>query len=52
MYDRKSVGPRMEPRGTLTGYSCEDFNPEPLKDVYYWEKKKYGQISYQKFYKT
>ena len=27
MYSRKSVGPRMEPRGTpaLTGYSCEDF---------------------------
>ena len=27
MYSRKSVEPRMEPRGTpaLTGYSCEDF---------------------------
>ena len=27
MYSRKSVGPRIEPRGTpaLTGYSYEDF---------------------------
>ena len=27
MYNRKNVGPRMEPWGTpaLTGYSCEDF---------------------------
>ena len=27
MYSIKSVGPRLEPRGTpgLTGYSCEDF---------------------------
>ena len=27
MYSRKSVRPRMEPRGTpaITGYSCEDF---------------------------
>ena len=29
MYNRKSVGPRMEPWETpvLTGYSCEDFQP-------------------------
>ena len=29
MYNRKSVGPRMEPWGTppLTGYSCKDFSP-------------------------
>ena len=27
MYNRKSVGPRMEPLGSpeLTGYSCENF---------------------------
>ena len=27
MYSKKSVGARIEPRGTpaLTGYSCEDF---------------------------
>ena len=39
MYNRKSVGPRMEPWGTptLTVYFCEDVPPEAL---YYWEKKK------------
>ena len=27
MYSRKSLGPRVDPRGSpaLTGYSCEDF---------------------------
>ena len=42
MYSRKSVGTRMEPWGTpaLTGYSCEDFHPEPLEAIYYWERKK------------
>ena len=37
MYSRKSVGPRMEPRGfpALTENSCDDFYPEPFKAVYY-----------------
>ena len=29
----------------LTGYSCGDSHPEPTKAIYYWEKKKSGQIS-------
>ena len=48
MYNRKSVGPIIEPWGTpaLTGYSCEDFpfknhsktsHSKPLEAAYYWE---------------
>ena len=42
MYTRKSVGPRMEPWGTppLTGFLANTSHPDPLKPVYYWEKKK------------
>ena len=42
MYSRKSVGPRMKPWGTpaLTGYSSEDFPPEKIEVIYYWERIK------------
>ena len=44
----------MEPWGrpALTGYSCEEFHPEPVEAVCYWEKKKWGQMSDLKFHKT
>ena len=33
MHSRKSVGPRIDPRGTtaLTGYSCEDFPSRTMR---------------------
>ena len=42
MYNRKSVGPRMDPQGTpaLTGYSCEDLYPKPREPGYCLEKQK------------
>ena len=33
MYNRKSIGPRMDPRGApaLSGYSCEDFPSKTMQ---------------------
>ena len=41
MHSRKSVGPRMDLLATLalTGYSFEDFHPEPLEGCSLSEKK-------------
>ena len=44
MYSRKSAGPRMEPWGTPASLVKTSL-PEPLEAVYYWGKKKKGQIS-------
>ena len=51
MCSRKCVGPRMEPWGSpaLTDALVKTFYLEPLKVVFYWEKKKKGQISDLKF---
>ena len=42
MYNRKNIGPRIEPLGTpaLTEFFVKTYHPEPLKAVYYSKKGK------------
>ena len=52
MYSRKSVGPKIKPRGTpaLTGYSCKDFPSRTTSSCLLLRKEEIGQISDQKFH--
>ena len=46
-YNRKSVGPKMESRGTLvfTGYSCKDFQSRIHLEDFPSRNQKKGHIS-------